>query len=75
MNGEAKKLQLIGKLLAVSDEAVLAAVDAILIKADKATEKRESFKDLAGKLNEGQLKELELLIEEGCEQINPNDWK
>lgn len=73
MNGEAKKLALIEKLLMVSDDAVLEEVDAVLSK--KEIRKKKSFKDFAGKIEDKDLVELEQIIEQGCEQINPNDWQ
>lgn len=73
MNGEAKKLQLIKKLLMVSDAAVLEQVDAVLSR--KMQKERESFKNFAGKIEDKDLVELEQIIEQGCGQINPDDWK
>jgi hypothetical protein len=73
MNGEAKKLALIEKLLLVSDDAVLAEVDAVLSKKNLA--KNTSFKEFAGSISDENLSELERIIEEGCEQTYPDDWK
>jgi hypothetical protein len=73
MNGEAKKLALIEKLISISDDAVLEEVEAVLSK--KGFEKKEHFKNFAGKIEDKELAEMEQIIEQGCEQINPNDWK
>jgi hypothetical protein len=73
MNSETKKLALIEKLLLVSDDAVLEEVEAILSK--KGLEKKERFRKFAGKIEEKDLAEMEQIIEQGCEQINSNDWK
>lgn len=73
MNDEAKKLQLIEKLLAVSDKAVLAEVEAVLL-GEKPVRK-ESFKNYIGTISNEDLTEIEKFIEQGCEQINTNDWK
>jgi len=75
MYGEAKKLHLIEAILKVEDDAVLAEVETILSKGNANATARKSFKDFAGVLTDEEASEMEKIIEEGCEQINPDDWK
>lgn len=75
MNGEAKKLHLIEELLKVSDEAVLAEVETVLSRGKLQVAHKKSFQEFVGKISENKLEELERNIEQGCEQINPDDWK
>lgn len=74
MYGEARKLHLIEEILKIEDEAVLAEVES-LINSKMHTVKRRSFTDFAGMMSDEEADELEKIIDEGCEQINPDDWK
>jgi hypothetical protein len=76
MRGEAKKLHLIEEILKIENEDVLDEVETLLSK-DKILEakSRRSFKDFAGTMTNEEANELEKIIEEGCEQIHPDDWK
>lgn len=71
MSSDTMKLQLIEKLLTVSDQAVLAAA----LTTEKPVIHKKSFKAFAGKIDTEQLAEMEHIIEQGCEQINADDWK
>jgi hypothetical protein len=75
MYGEAKKLHLIEEILKIENEAVLAEVETVITRSKLHTINRRSFKDFVGKMSEEETRELEKIIEEGCEQINPDDWK
>jgi hypothetical protein len=75
MYGEAKKLHLIEAILKVEDDAVLKEVENILSKNNNNVSSRKSFKDFAGVLTDNEANEMEKIIEEGCEQINLDDWK
>jgi hypothetical protein len=75
MNGEARKLLLIQELLKISDETVLAEVESLLSKGKLHVAHKKSFKDFAGKISGEELIQMEKIIEQGCEQINTDDWK
>jgi hypothetical protein len=75
MYGEAKKLHLIEAILKVEDDSILVEVENILSKNSIYTTSRKSFKDFAGTLSDEEIEAMEKVIEEGCEQINPDDWK
>ncbi|NII26989.1 hypothetical protein HB364_18000 [Pseudoflavitalea sp. X16] len=75
MYGEAKKLHLIEEILKIENEAVLEAVEAVISKSKLHAVGRRSFKDFAGTMSDEDANELEKIIEEGCEQIHPDDWK
>lgn len=75
MYGEAKKLYLIEEILKIESDAVLAEVETIITKSKVYAVKRRSFKDFAGMMSDEEASEMEEIIEEGCEIINPHDWK
>lgn len=72
---EARKLHLIGEILKTEDEAVLAEVETVLSRGRLHVVSRRSFRSFAGTLSDQEADELERIIEEGCEQIHPDDWK
>jgi len=48
-----------------------------ILKKDKniETEKKPSAHDFLGLISKKDIKLMEAAIQQGCEQINPNDWK
>ncbi len=75
MYGEAKKLRLIEEILKIESDAVLAEVETVIVKSKLHAARRKSLKDFAGMMSDEEVGQLEKTIEEGCETINPNDWK
>jgi len=75
MYGEAKKLHLIEEILKIENDAVLAEVETVLAKSKVNAVRKKSFKDFAGILSDEEVSQLEKTIEEGCETINPDDWR
>lgn len=73
MYGDARKIHLIEQILKTENDSVLNEVESILSKSTPMS--RRSFKDFAGMMTEKEANELEKIIEEGCEQIHPDDWK
>lgn len=73
--GEAKKLQLIEEILKIEDPAVLAEVETVISKSKMHSVGRKSLKDFVGIWTEEEGNEIKRIIEESCEQINPDDWK
>ena len=75
MNGEARKLHLIEAILKIEDEALLNEVESLLARdAIKMAEKKRP-EDFAGIWSEEEAEEMKKIIEESCEQIDPDDWK
>jgi hypothetical protein len=70
---ESKKLNLISFLIKETNEDVLKKVEKILMASPTAPS--EKFVNFSNKLTNKELEEFEKNIEEGCEQINENDWK
>lgn len=75
MYGEAKKLHLIEAILKIENDAVLDEVETVLNKNDMHIVKRKNFKEFAGIWTASEADEMEKIIEDSCEQINPDDWK
>lgn len=76
MSSEARKIDLIEKVLKVKNEATLIELEAVLKKSEQPVEnKYSSARDLSGVWSSEDAALIEKAIEEGCEQIDPNDWK
>lgn len=73
---EARKLHIIEELLKLKSEAVLSEVEAVLRKAAIPIKNdKRSAHDFSGIISKKDSKLMETAIEEGCEQIHPDDWK
>lgn len=75
MYEEAKKLHLLETLLKEDNEAILIEVETLLTKSKLDAVNRKRFKNFAGIWAKEEAEEIEKIIEESCEQINPDDWK
>jgi hypothetical protein len=75
MYAEAKKLHLIEELLKVDSDTILAELETVLTKSRTQLPHSKSFQDFTSMLTLEEVNELERNIEEGCEQINEDDWK
>ncbi len=75
MNGEARKLHLIEALLKETDDAVLSEIEKALTKSGLKAVTNKRFSELSNTISKEEAEEMERVIEEGCEQINPDDWK
>lgn len=75
MYGEARKLHLIEEILKIENDEVLAEVESVITKNKMHAANRKSFKDFVGIWTVEEADEMKRIIEESCEQINPNDWK
>ncbi len=75
MYGEAKKLHLIEEILKIEDPAILAEVETVISKNRMHSVSHLGFKDFAGIWTAAEADEMQRIIEDDCEQINPDDWK
>ena len=76
MYSEARKIHLIEEMLKVKSETVLIELESVLKKAGLYKEKKQtSAHEFAGTLSKEDATLIDAAIEEGCEQINPDDWK
>lgn len=75
MYTEARKLHLIDEVLKISNEATLSELELVVEKSKELKERKFSFSDFAGIWTEKEATEIERIIEESCETINPDDWK
>ena len=76
MSSEARKIHLIEKVLKENNEVVLNELEAVFNKTEKV-KGQSSFSayDLAGVWSNEDAALINKAIEEGCEQIHPDDWK
>jgi hypothetical protein len=75
MYGEAKKLHLIGEILKIENDSILDEVETVIIKNKLQSVSDKKFKDFSGIWSVEEADEMKRIIEETCEQINPDDWK
>ncbi len=75
MYGEAKKLHLIEEILKIENDSVLDEVETVIIKNKLPSVSDKKFKDFSGIWSVQEADEMKRIIEETCEQINPDDWK
>lgn len=75
MYGEAKKLHLIEEILKIENDNILDEVETVITRGITNATSRRSFKDFAGMMSDAEANNLEKIINEGCEQIHPDDWK
>lgn len=76
MYSEARKMHLIEEVIKTKNEAILIELESVLKKASKSNDQpRPSAHDLVGLWSKDDADLIEKAIEEGCEQINPDDWK
>lgn len=73
---EAKKLHIIEEVLKIDSEAVLLELEAMVNKTTRLKKvAKKSAHDFLGLISEKDILLMDAAIEEGCEQINPDDWK
>lgn len=76
MYSEARKMHLIEEVIKVKNEAVLIELEGVLKKAAQEKQlSRPSAHDLIGLWSKEDAELIEKAIEDGCEQIHPDDWK
>ncbi len=73
---ESRKIQLIEEVLKTTNEATLFELEAVLKKSSRNDGgKAKSAYDFSGILTKKDAGLIEKAIEDGCEQIHPDDWK
>jgi hypothetical protein len=75
MYSEARKMHLIEEVIKTKNEAILIELESVLRKAKAADQPQPSAHDFVGLWSKDDAELIEKAIEEGCEQINPDDWK
>lgn len=75
MHGEARKLYLIEALLKEDNDGVLNEIEKALSKSSLKAVPHKKFTELSNSITKEEAEQLEKVIEEGCEQINLDDWK
>lgn len=67
---------MIENVLREENDVTLKKIEAILKKSKKpATKKKGSAFDFVGLWSKAEGDLIDKIIEEDCEQVNPNDWK
>ncbi|WP_256010198.1 hypothetical protein [Desertivirga xinjiangensis] len=71
---EARRLNLIEKVLKVKNESILIALENVL-NSSKPEETKKSIHDFVGFLSKKEADNMRTAIAESCENIDENDWK
>ena len=76
MYSESRKIHLVQEVLKTESEAVLVEIESVLKKAEVLKkQKRASARDFLGAFTTKDAAVIDAAIEDGCEQINTDDWK
>jgi hypothetical protein len=77
MYTEAKKLHIIEEILKINNNDTLSALEKFLKNSTKEPRLKEKFRfsEFSGVWSKEEANEIERIIEESCENINPDDWK
>ena len=77
MYSEAKKLHIIEEILKIEDESVLIALEDFMDKSKKAEPAplASGFEAFVGIWSADEADEIQKIIADSCETINPDDWK
>ncbi|RAJ31731.1 hypothetical protein [Pedobacter cryoconitis] len=76
MYSEARKLHLIEEVIKIKSDAVLTEIEAVVKKSMTISRlKKTSAHDFLGIISKKDIKLMNAAIEDGCEQINDDDWK
>jgi hypothetical protein len=74
MDTDSRKIQIIESVLKTEDDETLSQIEQVIQESQKP-EKKFSAHDFVGTLSKEDAALIEQAIEEGCEQIHPDDWK
>lgn len=74
MDIKLERKRLIDRFKAVEDERLIRALNDLLDIALRSPSKKH-FSDVFGVISTSEANELNSIIEDGCENIDPNDWK
>jgi hypothetical protein len=76
MYKETQKLHLIEEVLKTNDETLLTEIETVLNRHVKTREAKPfSAHELTGRWSKKDAALIEKAIEDGCEQINEDEWK
>ncbi len=73
MYADSRKKHIIEAVLKAEDEKTLSKLEEVIKQSAKSV-KKLSAKDFVGRWAAKDGEDIEKVIEEGCEQINPDDW-
>ena len=74
MYADSRKIHIIEAVLKTEDDETLFKIEQVIQEPIKS-KKKFSAHDFTGILSKEDAVLIEKAIEEGCEQINPDDWK
>ena len=76
MYAEAKKLHIIEEVLKIDNDKLLSAlVDLLKVSGKSKDSATPGIKAFSGIWTEKEAEEIEKIISESCETIDPDDWK
>lgn len=74
MYADSRKIHIIEAVLKTDDEKILSKMEDVIEQSVTQSTKRAA-KDFLNRWNKDDAGTIEKIIEEGCEQIHPDDWK
>ena len=74
MYADTRKIHIIESVLKTEDDAMLSRIEQAIEQPENNSNKKTAM-DFVGLWSKKDAEAIEKAIEEGCEQINPDDWK
>ena len=74
MYADTRKIHIIESVLKTEDDAMLSRIEQAIQEPENKHMKKTAM-DFVGLWSREDAEAIEKTIEEGCEQINPDDWK
>ncbi len=75
MYADSRKIHIIEAVLKTDDDKTLSQLEQVIQQSPHKNEKKISAHNFVGILSKEDAELMEKAIEEGCEQIHPDDWK
>ena len=75
MFSESRRIHLIEEMLKVKNEDTLIKLEAVLEESKLMKSEKQSASDFVGLWSKEDAALIEKAIEEGCEQVNADDWQ
>lgn len=75
MSSDARKMHLLEEVIKLQDEAILSQLEHVLLNPSLENKPKNSARNLVGIFDANDLEIMEKAIDEGCGQVNTDDWK
>lgn len=75
MYADSRKIHIIEAIIKTENEQTLSQIEQLINNSETLVKEKVSAHKFVGTLSKEDAELIEKAIEEGCEQIHPDDWK